>query len=187
MMKNMLRFQKEMLANFQAALPVWEGQPSISMQAKSNAVGNGQNSRFPTALEKKFLQWPPCPVSMCLLHGFSPPKWDRHAVRQFPHLALSFVSILRPLKDNSKLSLSKLEGQFWKQSQVLSLVHKPDLLKVLLKGRLWFVSQVLFLLTLSKGLRLRHNKGKGSSWLRDKTARLRCLQRLGQSLRNRRV
>ena len=30
----------------------------------------------------------------------SPPKWDSHAVRQFPHLALSFVSILRPsLKD----------------------------------------------------------------------------------------
>lgn len=44
---------------------------------------------------------------------------------------------------------SKLEAQFWKQSQVLSLVHKPDVLKVLIKGRLWFVSQVLFLLTLS--------------------------------------
>lgn len=54
-------------------------------------------------------------------------------------------------KQGSLLSLfqRKLEAQFWKQRKVLSRVHKPDVLKVLIKGRLWFVSKVLFLLTLS--------------------------------------
>lgn len=68
---------------------------------------------------------------------------------------------------------SKLEALFWKQSQVLSLVHKPDVLKVLIKGRLWFVSQVLFLLTLSCfHLRFRKNvlpladPHPKSSWIR---------------------
>ena len=40
-MKNMLTFKKQMLAYFQAALPVREGQPSTSISMQPKRAGRG--------------------------------------------------------------------------------------------------------------------------------------------------